>query len=422
MYRTYLLCCVSLCLWAAGATAQQAPADTTRREPEIWFRAQTPTSKRWEEVSQKPESQTFLTAFHQVVGDQLDAEKQYARFEEVGVDVLEMELFERRMAQHKWLKAYPNYAQLDPMLRNYAEAQTRWNYWHLLLAYPVIKSNVRQQHKLLTSLPPAFLDGFEKIPINEPTALVSPAYRNFLNFYVTYFNSKKQGFQKYADMGKALSDKHQFAFEQLSGEVYSYFLARMLDEFGLRSTPEATRQVFGILSALPQTEFFTQVLQPKLAEHMAKKELAPVAGKPSNSLQFRNIDNQLVGLDFFKGKVVYVDFWASWCGPCRTEMPFSRQLMNNLTTKQKQQVVFLYINIDEEEENWRKALDSWSIKDMGYHVISQGGWTASEAVKKYGIRSIPRYMLVNKKGEMVYPSAPRPSDQQTINEILKLLE
>ena len=130
---------------------------------------------------------------------------------------------------------------------------------------------------------------------------------------------------------------------------------------------------------------------------------------------FRYLDQsgKEVSVAQFRGKVVYIDFWASWCAPCREEFPYSKKLLKKLTAAQREQVVFLYISIDEDRDKWAKTLSGPQAKGLveGAHGFSPGGWN-SEAAKFFQIDGIPRYVLIDKSGEIVLHEATRPSQQR----------
>ena len=116
----------------------------------------------------------------------------------------------------------------------------------------------------------------------------------------------------------------------------------------------------------------------------------------------------------FKGKVIYVDFWASWCGPCRQQFPFSKQMHDGLNDKEKKKVVFLYISIDEDLDAWKNAVQQLKL-DNGENGHS------IPAAQKYQVNSIPRYMIIDKNGNIVNPNAPRPSDPSALELLKKLM-
>ncbi len=110
----------------------------------------------------------------------------------------------------------------------------------------------------------------------------------------------------------------------------------------------------------------------------------------------------------YKGKVIYVDFWASWCPPCRGEMPNSQKLHTQFEGKD---VVFLYVSFDRAAAAWKNGIEKMDIKGVHYFPASEANRAVSS---KYGISGIPRYMLVDKTGKVINENAPRPSSGQVI--------
>jgi thiol-disulfide isomerase/thioredoxin len=116
-----------------------------------------------------------------------------------------------------------------------------------------------------------------------------------------------------------------------------------------------------------------------------------------------------------KGKVIYLDFWASWCAPCRQEIPDSKKLIASYQAKGLQVIT---ISMDENKVAWQKALKAEDLSLSANYLLSKD--FGSELAKKYKIKSIPRYMIIDKNGKFINTNAPRPSDPK-LKELLKEL-
>jgi thiol-disulfide isomerase/thioredoxin len=112
----------------------------------------------------------------------------------------------------------------------------------------------------------------------------------------------------------------------------------------------------------------------------------------------------------FKGKVIYIDFWADWCSPCRAEFPHAEVLKKEYEGKD---VVFLYIGMSCEYENWTNMIKQKQIKGYHYWLNKEQGRLLSE---KFQITGIPYFLLVDKNSNPSNEAAPRPSSKTEIRE------
>src|SRR5690606_20340572 len=111
----------------------------------------------------------------------------------------------------------------------------------------------------------------------------------------------------------------------------------------------------------------------------------------------------------FKGKVVYIDFWASWCLPCVAE----NQAVKKLKPKYKDKdLVFLYITRDKNDTIWRDAIRKQEIE--GIHLMG-GGHVVFD---QYQAEGVPLYVLIDKKGYIISSNAPRPSHRARLEEMI----
>lgn len=118
-------------------------------------------------------------------------------------------------------------------------------------------------------------------------------------------------------------------------------------------------------------------------------------GKPAPDFTLNTPEGTPLTMSSFKGKMLIIDFWASWCGPCRGENPNVVKMYNKYHEKGLE---ILGVSLDDKKANWIKA-----IKDDGLiwnHVSDLKGWSSS-AAKLYGVSGIPHIILIDQKGIII---------------------
>lgn len=160
----------------------------------------------------------------------------------------------------------------------------------------------------------------------------------------------------------------------------------------------------GLSESSPNSKYYASVktkveqIDKKIKEQdeLKKKNASSQPGKLAPELNFPGLDGKVITLASLRGKYVLIDFWASWCGPCRKENPNVVKAYNKY--KEAGFTVFS-VSLDRDKNRWEQAI----IKDgliWPNHVSDLKAWQ-SAAVTKYGFRGIPHTVLIDKEGRIL---------------------
>ncbi|HZH00313.1 MAG TPA: TlpA disulfide reductase family protein, partial [Flavisolibacter sp.] len=214
-----------------------------------------------------------------------------------------------------------------------------------------------------------------------------------------------------------LQSQKDYKFRKISntytGKIREFaFYDRLKRAIELCKTLEALNDCinnYEIYGSALKNIYYSKSLATKLEEKKMDL-LRTQAGEPAPSFVLESSQGIKYSLEAFKGKVVYLDLWASWCSPCREEMPILKALYDQY--KNDDRIAFVSIAVHDEEGKWRKAISE--DKPDWIQLFDKEGVVA----KSYFVNLIPQFVLIDKKGKIVKFNAPWPSNGKELQSLL----
>ena len=155
------------------------------------------------------------------------------------------------------------------------------------------------------------------------------------------------------------------------------------------------------------------VLVAKYDAAREKWNLASV-GKPSPDFKGVDVNGKEYTLADFRGKYVYIDVWATWCGPCRQEIPYLKKLDEDYKDAQ---IVFLSLSVDQDKAKWEKMVKEQSMSGVQLHIGQNSSFQQA-----YKIEGIPHFILLDREGRIIDKKMTRPSMDEVTRERIENLE
>lgn len=149
-----------------------------------------------------------------------------------------------------------------------------------------------------------------------------------------------------------------------------------------------------------------------------EKQMHSEEGHPGFGFTYEDVTGKPVSFSDFKGKYVYVDVWATWCGPCKGEIPYLKKLEHDYAGKD---IVFISVSLDKlkDKQKWK---DFVTAEKLGGIQLMADNAFSSGIAKNYDINSIPRFLLFDKEGKIISTDAMRPSNKLLRDQLDRLLE
>ncbi|MGH1334483.1 MAG: TlpA family protein disulfide reductase [Aureispira sp.] len=277
--------------------------------------------------------------------------------------------------------------------------QTEFDYqkWRLQLTYGDVYG---PRHRL----EPSFLDFTDSVLVLDDGALGNSHYRAFVQAVLHY-----RCRQLPAENQSVYEQLYHYSKIYLSGRTKYFMMAHFIATALRKEDPKFILPLYeDFIEENPYYELDRLVLDP------FQKASKMTAGMPAPNFTLFDLEGTPVSLSQFKGKVIYLDFWATWCRPCIEKIERLQHFEPKFKNKD---VVFMHVSLDRTTAQWRATIQEKQLQ--GRHLFFDP--RQSTITKDYDIVSVPKFFLITKEGNFAYTPSSYDSNELELA-LLKLLQ
>lgn len=248
----------------------------------------------------------------------------------------------------------------------------------------------------------SFPNPYENIDISNEKLLTHPDYIRCLTEFISFKMESKKVEDKTLDMIETIDKEimNQTVKDEL---VYSSM------KFGIARTKKLD-EVYNLFSSMVKNKLYKEEIEKIYLNYtkISKGTVSPI-------FELYDINNNLVTLESLKGKLVYIDIWATWCIPCVLEIPALKKLEKEFKNKN---IEFVSICTSDTKENFEKMVKE---KDMGGIQLFAPDDSIS-FFEDYFVSGIPRFILIDQDGKIIDANAYNPSDSKLKKQLLQYIQ
>ena len=245
-----------------------------------------------------------------------------------------------------------------------------------------------------------FPQAFEADNLNDERFLKIPQGVQILSEYMTFKIAGKKNGQDVDPY-----ERMQMIAEEIKNPKLRETLALREGKYNLLYTKHM-EDFYRLFDQLVQND---SLKKPVKEKYDNLKSMLP--GAPSPDFTAYDINGKEYHLKDFAGKALYIDLWATWCAPCKAEIPFLDKIKEQYKGKP---VNFLSLDVYDKKDKWEQMLKQQKLS--GWQLINTN--REMPFLKKYVVDGIPRFILLDKDGKIVDANAPRPSSGKTLTELI----